>query len=88
MLRPFSCARRVLFSAKPVGLFDAQKALKRLPVPPLKDTCARYLRSLEPVLLPEQFAKVAPRHHAVAHYFNFSDPLFPGLLLLWIMFLI
>lgn len=31
----------------PPGTFSAQSSLPKLPVPPLEDTCKRYLRALE-----------------------------------------
>eukprot|EP01012_Entosiphon_sulcatum_P004510 TRINITY_DN1179_c0_g1_i1.p1 TRINITY_DN1179_c0_g1~~TRINITY_DN1179_c0_g1_i1.p1 ORF type:complete len:817 (-),score=131.69 TRINITY_DN1179_c0_g1_i1:16-2466(-) len=38
-------------------LYDFQDSLPRLPVPVLRDTCTRYLRSMEPLLTPEEFAE-------------------------------
>ncbi|KAJ2595123.1 hypothetical protein GGF40_004038 [Coemansia sp. RSA 1286] len=41
----------------PRGTFSMQEKLPRLPIPSLKDTATRYLKSLEPLLTPAEYAR-------------------------------
>lgn len=41
----------------PNRTFDHQSSLPRLPVPPLEDTCKRYLRALEALQTPSEHAE-------------------------------
>ncbi|KAJ1725257.1 hypothetical protein LPJ53_000586 [Coemansia erecta] len=44
-------------SIKPGGTFSSQASLPRLPIPTLKETATRYLKSLEPLLAPADYAR-------------------------------
>ncbi|KAJ3404461.1 hypothetical protein HDV05_007147, partial [Chytridiales sp. JEL 0842] len=41
----------------PMGLFNAQPKLARLPIPPLKETAERYLKSVKAIATPTQYAE-------------------------------
>lgn len=47
--------------------FSGQASLPKLPIPPLKDTCARYLRALEGLQDPREHAATK---HAVDDFLN------------------
>jgi carnitine O-palmitoyltransferase 1 len=56
-LKLWVVAMRFLISRRPPGTYSFQGVLPSLPLPPLKDTCERYLRSVKSLQTPEQFAR-------------------------------
>lgn len=52
--------------------FARQDELPRLPIPPLADTCERYLAALAPLQTPEQHQRT---RHAVEHFLHRDGPL-------------
>ncbi|XP_077425137.1 carnitine O-palmitoyltransferase 1, liver isoform isoform X1 [Vanacampus margaritifer] len=47
-----------VFSGRKPMLYSFQNSLPRLPVPPVKDTCRRYLESVRPLMDDEQFQRM------------------------------
>ncbi|KAG7268666.1 hypothetical protein CRUP_018377 [Coryphaenoides rupestris] len=47
-----------VFSGRKPMLYSFQNSLPRLPVPPVKDTCRRYLESARPLMDDEQYARM------------------------------
>ncbi|XP_077372126.1 carnitine O-palmitoyltransferase 1, liver isoform isoform X2 [Festucalex cinctus] len=47
-----------VFSGRKPMLYSFQNSLPRLPVPPVKDTCRRYLESVHPLMDDEQFQRM------------------------------
>uniref|UniRef100_A0A8C7PPV7 carnitine O-palmitoyltransferase n=1 Tax=Oncorhynchus mykiss TaxID=8022 RepID=A0A8C7PPV7_ONCMY len=47
-----------LFSGRKPMLYSFQSSLPRLPVPPVKDTCRRYLESARPLMDDEQYVRM------------------------------
>lgn len=60
--------------------FQASKSLPTLPVPPLEDTCRRYLRALEGLQEPDEHARTKK---AVEEFLNGDGPRIQGRLKSW-----
>lgn len=60
--------------------FQASKNLPTLPIPPLEDTCHRYLRALEGLQEPDEHARTKK---AVEEFLNGDGPRIQGRLKSW-----
>ena len=56
---------RLLVGHRRHSLYNFQSVLPSLPVPAIKDTCDRYLRSVKNLQTPEQFARTQVRQRTI-----------------------